>query len=53
MTLEKMYELDKEATRRLFDIIKDIANVELLENGEGIRFTCYRHTFIFTAELED
>lgn len=45
--------LNKQATKRLYDIISDIANVELLEYNEGIRFKYNGHTYVFTSEVEE
>lgn len=53
MKLQEMYELNKKATKTLFEKIENVEGVELLEFNSGIRFKHKGHTFVFTAELED
>lgn len=53
MELQEMFKLDKKATKALFEKIKNVEGIELLEFDGGIRFKHKGHTFIFTAELED
>lgn len=52
MELQEMYELDKKATKALFEKIKNVEGVELLDSDDGIRFKYKGHTFIFTAKLK-
>jgi len=53
MTLEEMNELNQKATKALFEKIKDLKDIELLEFNGGIRFKYKGHTYVFTAEFED
>lgn len=53
MELEEMYELNKKATKALFNEIKKVKGIELLEYNEGIKFKHNGHTFVFTAEFEE
>lgn len=53
MKLQEMYKLNKKATKTLFEKIKNIEGVELLEFNDGIRFKHKGHIFVFTAELEE
>ena len=52
MELQKMYELNKKATKALFEKIKNLEGVELRENNDGFTFKYKGHSFIFTAELD-
>lgn len=55
LTLEKMDELDRRATKALFNKIKGIKglDIKLRECSDGFTFKYKGHTYIFTAELED
>ena len=54
LTLSKMYEMNKKATKVLYDRIKKTEGVKVLyEDNEGIEFEYEGHTYLFTCEFVD
>ena len=45
--------LNKEATRALFEQIKSVQGVKILEYDEGIEFEYKGHKFYFTSEVAE
>lgn len=53
MTLNEMYALNQKATKALFEKIKNIEGVTILEQNEGISFTYEGHTYYFISEFAE
>ena len=45
--------LNKQATRALYELIKDIPGVSILEYDDGIEFEYDGHKFYFTSEVAE
>ena len=45
--------LNKQATRALYELIKDIPSVSILEFDDGIEFKYKGHTYYFTSEVAE
>ena len=45
--------LNKQATRALYEFLKNLPNVKKLEYDDGIEFKWNGHTFYFTSEVAE